>query len=115
MTAFFRKPYYAWRGLSYILRRESSFRFQLVVAAVVLLGAWYFELSRTALAVLLLAAGGVLVVEVFNTFLERLLDVIEPRFSHHAGVLKDILAAAALIMGLAALAAIALLVVEFLS
>jgi diacylglycerol kinase len=93
---------YACRGLAYVARREQSFRLELVVALAALGFAWWFNFSALAWAVMLLTMGAVLAVEVVNTVLERLLDLIEPRLSLHVALLKDMLAGALFILVLAA-------------
>ncbi len=93
---------YALRGLAYVARRELSFRLELTVALVVLGGGWWFHLPPLGWAVLLLTIAAVLAAEVVNTVLERLLDLIEPRLSLHVALLKDMLAGALLLLGLAA-------------
>lgn len=51
---------------------------------------------------LLLVSAVVLSAEVFNTVVERLLDLVEPRLSIHVALLKDLLALAVLVVSLAA-------------
>lgn len=93
---------YAWRGLVYVARRENSFRLQLILMLVVVILAWYFKITAFAWALLIIVIGLVLALEIFNTVLERLLDLVEPRLSLHVAFLKDLLAAAVLLASLAA-------------
>lgn len=88
---------YALRGFSYVVRHESSFRLELIAAALVQLAVLVFDLSIMAWAILTLATVVVLSAEVFNTALERLLDVVEPRLSDQVALLKNVLSAAVLL------------------
>jgi len=100
---------FALRGLWRSAQQEPNFRFELAVAAVVLAGAVWLGFRGASLAFVLLATGVVLAGELFNTVLERLLDLLEPRLNRLAGELKDTSAAAVLVLALAAvLAAVAI-------
>lgn len=109
---YFNKVRYAARGLGYVFRHEVSFRLQLVVAVIVLGYSWWRHLPAAPWAVVLIAVASVLAAEIFNTVLERMLDLIEPRLSKHVGTLKDLLAAAVLVVSLAAATAIILVFVS---
>jgi len=102
-----RKFSYAWRGLTYILRRELSFRLELGAVGLGVLAGWLVHFSALAWGLFVLTAAVVLAFEIANTVLERLLDLISPKLSVHVALLKDLLAAAVLLLVLAA-AAIAL-------
>lgn len=109
---YFNKVRYAARGLAYVTRRETSFRLQLLVAAAIVAYGWWRHLAPASWAVVCLAIGSVLAAEIFNTVLERMLDLIEPRLSKHVGTLKDLLAAAVLVVSLVAAVAIVLVLVN---
>lgn len=92
---------YALRGLVYTFRRELSFRLELAGALALFALAAYWEVAWPAWLSLILATAFVLGIEVINTVLERLLDLVEPRLSIHVALLKDLLAAAVVIAILA--------------
>jgi diacylglycerol kinase len=106
----FTKLKYAVRGIIYLWQNELSWRWQVAAAVVVQVLAWYFDLSKAAWAIITLTSVIILSAEAFNTVLERLLDIIEPRLSNQVGVLKNLLAAAVLLIVLGAVV-IALLVI----
>jgi diacylglycerol kinase len=100
---FKKKFIYAGRGLGYVFKRESSFKQELFIAGGAIIVGWYLSFSKAEWLILILTIAVVLSAEVFNTILERLLDLIEPRLSIHIALLKDLLAAAVLLLCLAAL------------
>jgi diacylglycerol kinase len=104
LLAVARKFRYALRGLSYVVKRELSFRLELVAAVLAGLVAWYFDFNLLAWAILILISVVILTAEIFNTVLERLFDLVEPRLSLHIAFLKDLLAAAVGILALGSLA-----------
>lgn len=93
---------YAGRGLFYIWQREPSWRWQVVIAGLVQIGAVILQVDKIVWALLTMISAIILSAETFNTVLERLFDMIEPRLSPQISLLKDLLAAAVLIIVIAA-------------
>lgn len=94
---------FAWAGLKLTFQREQNFRFQVAAAAGVLLLTALLPLTRTEAALLVLVATSVLVLELVNTVVETLLDLLQPRLHHYAGMVKDLMAAAVFLASLGAL------------
>lgn len=88
---------YAARGLAKTWREEANFRIEAVAAVAVGLLAWYLKLSALACAVLALACGLVLALELVNTMIEQISDVLKPRLDQYVRHIKDISAAAVLV------------------
>jgi len=112
LVLMYHKLRYALRGLGYVVKRELSFRVELMAMAFVAVAAWYFDFSPLAWAILVLTSVVILAAEIFNTVLERLLDLVEPRLSLHIAFLKDLLAAAIFILAGGSLAVGALLLAQ---
>lgn len=93
---------YAFLGLQYLWQREKSFRWQLFAAFFVQFIAYYWQLNKISWAFLTIVSIMVLTAEAFNTALERLFDIVEPRLSGQVALLKNLLAAAVLITALGA-------------
>lgn len=94
---------HAWDGLVLAFRQEQSFRLQLLAALAVAVLALVLPLERWEKALLVLAIGGVLVLELGNSIIERLVDAVAPRVIEYARHLKDLSAAAVLVMACTAL------------
>ncbi|MFZ2803973.1 MAG: diacylglycerol kinase [Patescibacteria group bacterium] len=101
---------HAWRGLLVAFRTERSFRIQTAAALVVLLLIILFPFQGWERALLLLATASVLVLELLNSMVERLVDLVKPRMHGYVRDIKDLMAAAVLLASLFAVA-IALLIV----
>ena len=101
---FFRSLGHALRGLKYVWREEHTFRIQSACALCVVVAMIAFRFTYIEITFLLLAIMMVLAGEVFNTLLEDILNIIEPR--HHAivGRLKDMMAGVVLVLSCGALA-----------
>lgn len=76
---------------------ERNFRLQLLIAIVVLLAGWWFEVARWEWAVLVVAIGMVLTAELFNTAIEAVVDLVSPEIHPLAKRAKDVAAGATLI------------------
>jgi len=93
---------YACRGIAYVFRHEQNFRIQVFITVVVLLCAYFFDISKRDLLLVLMLIAGVLILELINTVLEYFLNVVEPKIHIQAKIIKDIMAGAVLLVSLAA-------------
>ena len=93
---------YAFEGLATLVRTQPNFGVHLVAACAALALGVVLRLSLPELALIILIAGVVLVVESLNTALETLCDLVSPEDHPLVKKAKDISAAAVLIAALAA-------------
>lgn len=91
---FARSLKFAWRGVAVLARQEQSFRIQLIVAAAVLVLIAILDLQRSETALLVVVTTSVLVLELLNSAVERLVDLFKPRIHHYAEEIKDMMAGA---------------------
>ncbi|MCX6737385.1 MAG: diacylglycerol kinase family protein [Candidatus Parcubacteria bacterium] len=87
---------HAFRGIAIALK-ERSFKIMLVIATIVIVGVVLVVLTPTHWALILMLIGIVLGLEMFNTFVERVADFLEPSYSLKVRALKDIAAGVVLI------------------
>lgn len=94
---------YAVKGLYLIFKEEQSFRVQIAAAAVVVVIMFVLPVKNWEKVALILVISWVLVLELINSILERIVDILKPRV--HLGVesVKDIMAAAVFIASFTAL------------
>lgn len=100
---FARSLKFAWNGIVLLAKQEQSFRIQLAAAAVLAALVAYFRLNRAEIALLSVVAALVLVLELLNGAVERLVDLFKPRIHQYAEEVKDLMAGAVLISSIAAL------------
>lgn len=84
---------HAWRGLLLAFRTERNFRIHAAAAVCVILICLLFPLRAWERAVLLLVTMIVLVLELFNSMAERLVELVKPRMHSYVRDIKDLLAA----------------------
>ena len=89
---------YAWNGLIYLVVHEKNFRIHIIATILVITLSFIFQLNRMECAVILLIIGMVLLAEIFNSVLEELLDFIEPAYHERVKIMKDMMAAAVLVL-----------------
>jgi diacylglycerol kinase len=82
---------------------ERNFRLQLGLGAVALAGGRFLGLSLVETALLVMCVVLVLGAELFNSAIERLLDVLAPEPRPEVRAIKDLLAAAVLTFSVGAL------------
>jgi len=93
---------FAISGLIHTVKSETNFRIHLIIASIVAILGFYFKISGVEWLFIVLAIGIVLMAELFNTAIEILVDMVSPDFNSKAGHIKDIAAAAVLIVVIAA-------------
>lgn len=91
---------FAFKGLATLFRTQPNVWIHALAMVVVIGMGWYFQVSSTEWAVLLLCITLVLAAEAFNTSIEFLTDLASPEFHPLAGHAKDVAAAAVLISAL---------------
>ena len=94
---------FAIKGVLLLLKTESSIQIQLVIALLVTLAGFYFEISITEWMLQTLAIGLVIAAEGINTAIEKLSDYIKPQHDAKIGFIKDIAAGAVFMAAIAAI------------
>lgn len=88
---------YAGKGIYYALKEEQNMKIHFLLSLVVLIFAFIFRISAYEAIVLVLVISFVVAMEMINTVLERVMDIIKPRMHPYAKHIKDMLAAVVLI------------------
>ena len=104
MRRFIRSFSYALKGILFALKNERNFQIELAVGALAVLIMLFFPLSGLERALIILSIALVLTLELANTALERVMDILKPRIHPYARVIKDMMAGAVLLTTLAAIA-----------
>lgn len=82
----------AIRGLKYVLRNERNFRIELIVAIFVIFSSIILSIKIWEFIVVIFLITWVLITELMNTVVERVVDILEPRVHPFARLIKDIMA-----------------------
>lgn len=86
----------AFSGLGNFFRHERNGRIQSVIGICTIVVAVFFNITRTEWIAVILCTGSVLSVEMLNSALEKLCDVVQPDFHPQIKMVKDVAAGAVL-------------------
>jgi len=92
----------AINGLKNTLVKERNFKIMFVIAILVIIAMFYFPTSRIEKVALLIMIFSVLVLELINSVIERLLDFSQPLPNDQVKIIKDLTAAIVLIVSVGA-------------
>ncbi len=94
---------YAIEGIIYSIRTQRNMRIHMVVAMIVLIGCFFFDLTKIELLVLTITITMVIVAEMINTAVEAAIDATTNYYHPLAKIAKNVAAGAVLITALNAL------------
>ena len=93
---------FAWKGILTCAGHEQNITFHLIAAIAVVAAGFFFNITHTEWMVVMLCIGTVISAELFNSAIERLVDLVSPEWQKIAGEVKDIAAGAVLVTAIAA-------------
>lgn len=94
---------HAWHGIAYAVRHETNFRIQLGIALLVTIIMLIYRISPIEMIIVILLMLAVLVLELLNTAIEALADIVTPRLHDQVRIVKDITAGMVLLTGIGAI------------
>lgn len=97
LSQFTKSCRHAARGLVYVIRNEKNFQNELIIAILIVAAMIYFRVTRPEMIVLFIIIMGVLIMELLNTIMERVVDILKPRVHPYARLIKDLMAASVLL------------------
>jgi diacylglycerol kinase len=104
-----RSFYFAFAGLSHLVRTQRNARIHVILGAVACGLAFYVGISRAEWAILIFTIALVLILEGLNTAIEAAIDLASPQIHPLAKAAKD-LAAGMVLIGAMASVAVGLLI-----
>jgi diacylglycerol kinase len=94
MRKFFKSLTYAISGLDFFFRNERNGRIQLFAFVVLLIFSVVFRISQIEWLVVLALSALVFCLEIVNSAIEQLSDVVSPDYNKQIKTVKDLSAAA---------------------
>ncbi|MGX1901011.1 undecaprenol kinase [Thermolongibacillus altinsuensis] len=85
---------HAWSGVKAAIQAERNMRIHVLMAAIVVIAAIIFKISKIEWLILLITIGIVLSLEMINTAIERVVDLATDEYHPLAKAAKDIAAGA---------------------
>ena len=87
---------YAWHGIRTSIREQRNLKVQALIAFFMVGAGSYFEITRTEWCLTLFAIALVMGLEMMNSAVESLVDMVSPEYKPLAGRVKDMAAGAVL-------------------
>ncbi len=103
--SLFKSFVFAFEGLKTAIKKGKNFRIQLFVGSLTVLLGLILKLNPVEWLALIILISFVLILELVNTSLEAIVDMVSPEIQDKAKIAKDVAAAAVLISSLAAVLA----------
>jgi len=94
---------YALQGLKNLVRTEQNALVHTVITTLLIFLVIVFHLGRLEIGLVFFAVGQVFAIEIVNTAIEKLLDIVHPETHSQIAFVKDALAGAVLIAACIAL------------
>ena len=92
----------AFNGLAYAIRTQSNIHIHLFATLIVLLFSFLLNLSAIEFILVIILIGMVWVAEIFNTAIEKTVDLCSPQYHILAKISKDLAAAGVLVAAITA-------------
>lgn len=93
---------FAINGLKDFFKQEPNARIHLFVAVLVIIMAFVFKISSLEWVALFIVIGLVLALEIVNTAIESICNLISPQINQQIKIIKDLAAAAVLVTAIVA-------------
>ena len=89
---------HGFEGIGYSVKTQRNFRYQLVIFCIVIIAAWFFQLTSLEFAVILALSALVLSMEIMNTAVEKTVDSFTQGKKHETAKIAKDAAAGAVVM-----------------
>ena len=110
LKRFLKSVGHALTGLHYALRHERNFQIETVCGFFVIVALFAVDFLTWERVVLVCMVGWVLVMELLNTVVERVVNIVRPRNHPYPGIIKDLMASAVLLSSLVAIVVMVLII-----
>ncbi|MDB5121544.1 MAG: diacylglycerol kinase [Sphingobacteriales bacterium] len=102
MHRFLKSFKFAVAGIKYAFATQVNFKFHTMAIIVVAIAGFWVDLSAIEWLWILASIGMVVSVELLNTAIETLVDLVSPDYNVKAGIVKDLSAGAVLVISILA-------------
>ena len=96
MKKFLKSANHALNGVRETIRKERNFKIQLVFGFIIILLSIFLKIPKIELIIIIFICSFVLILEMINSVIERLVDQLSSKHNKEYGKIKDIMAGAVL-------------------
>ena len=87
-------------GINYVLANEKNFVREIILGICAILMSYFLHISRIEWIIVILLINFVLIMELLNTALEKVVDLYTTKYNEIAKVVKDVASASVFLMSL---------------
>ena len=87
-------------GLNYVLANEKNFVREIILGIIAILMSYFLGITRMEWIIVILLINFVLIMELLNTALEKVVDLYTTKYNEIAKVVKDVASASVFLMSL---------------
>ena len=87
-------------GINYVLANEKNFVREIILGICAILMSYFLQITRIEWIIVLLLINFVLIMELLNTALEKVVDLYTTKYNEIAKVVKDVASASVFLMSL---------------
>ena len=102
IKSIFKSFQYAFNGIKFCFGVEKNLTIMLVISIISIIGGFYFKITKTEWLISLILITGVFSLELFNTAIERFLDLFYPETNENVKNIKDLMAGGVAIISIGA-------------
>jgi diacylglycerol kinase (ATP) len=102
MSRFFNSFRFAWSGIIAAFREQPNLKVHVLIACVVVAAGFYFNVTSAEWAILVICISLVITLELINSAIEYLVDLVTKEHHPLAGKIKDVAAGAVLVTAVGA-------------
>ena len=102
IKSIFKSFQYAWNGIKFCFGVEKNLTIMLLISIISIIGGFYFKITKTEWLISLILITGVFSLELFNTAIERFLDLFYPETNENVKNIKDLMAGGVAIISIGA-------------
>jgi diacylglycerol kinase len=100
---------FAFQGISTEFKKGTNFRIQIAFAAISAIFAYILKFTTDEWAILVITISAVLILELINTAIEEIVNIVSPEIRPQAKIAKDVAAASVLVAAISSVAIAAFL------
>lgn len=101
-NSLFKSFFCAFSGIYITVLTERNFRIHLLAAVIVSFLGFYFKINRIEWIILVISIALVMAMEMVNTAIEAIVDLVSPNYHPLAKIAKDVAAGCVLVTAIAA-------------
>ncbi len=94
--------YYAFNGIKTAIKTQHNLQIHLIAMIIAIITGLFLKINQTEWLILIFIFALVIALEIVNSAIELLTDIVSPQYNTKAGKVKDMSAAAVLIAAIAA-------------